>query len=48
MIRCVRIWTGADGNSDFEEGGRSPADAASVFNLADSAHEVNQPERTVP
>ncbi len=20
MIRCVRIWTGPDGNSDFEEG----------------------------
>jgi len=28
MIRCVRIWTGQDGNSYFEEGAIDPAGGA--------------------
>jgi quercetin dioxygenase-like cupin family protein len=41
MIRCVRIWTGADGNSCFEDGSINLSDGARGDILSDKAGAVS-------
>jgi quercetin dioxygenase-like cupin family protein len=41
MIRCVRIWTGDDGNSHFEEGAIDLADGARGDLLSDKTGAIS-------
>ncbi len=48
MIRCVRIWTGPDGNSDFAEGRIDLAEASGADTLSVDAPAVSISFRETP